>query len=927
MPNIRDISQQQIAELKTRKDYDPGKGLIVETAYYALMQKYGPEAEFDDKLENEFNEQKAELENSSFKDELLNDAFGDFQDENKKTPEGFYNDFKMAKDTYGKLQAMAQAKNYAGIVDTMEDVFRESSKGENNPEIFACKGFITELTYAPKPEAAPEAAPEPFDPEAEPPLGPEIGEDKKETAKGVAKALAEKITKRAIEGMGIEEEFAGKIENGEIDEMRLIKDDKSTVEDVSHGLMFYQTENGQSLSALNFTFETVTLGMQEKGTARNTIDGMPAFDYFYAQVDDLMAKELKEKYPEKAKTVLEKENGAGLRDMRMINGNSFGKHGDIVIRTDPAKEGESYFRAVPAMHTEIMNMSDEELLRKEYEIQESKRLDDEGKARFMKVKKGIPALITELDSQPMAEQIRKMKQTLPEDQLKDDLHSEPYKSYIGMRNELENLTKFGKGGEYVVDGEIGARDSIKAKNDNYNSNTARMALNRLEDYAESYAKRDPAFAYKVKSYIWEQKHIHRDYLGNKLRDDEYLSSIAAEKEHRGIADKSYSDKEKVREAEEKVNSKLTSANAMYQAGKLTFRGKAQYDAVGAELAKLNQKLEKLRKFDALRTKKTFTEETEERYVNLLKSIKKSAARLKDADKKYFEHKKQDGQWGPNNPNKNAEKRVNAVREAEELADLVKTMAVKKLDMVKHQQELKRQKENEQLEADLKELAEMDFFKDNGMIDLDEVVTGKERNREPAKQEPVKQEPEEKLPEAEIIGSGDEVGSVADYQRKIKAVLDKGQPRNEDAFDDAKTAVKFAFADIIAARSIWKGSEGKNAVKLAEEAADKAKEAGGNRLAAYQKSFKGYMQLENKRIAVSNQLLDDDKTFKYMFDKVNNWNDLKKLASFGLTKEGRGAVMKYTDAVNELKAKGENVKDITGSQFGKDKNTDMTFKHN
>ena len=65
----------------------------------------------------------------------------------------------------------------------------------------------------------------------------------------------------------------------------------------------------------------------------------------------------------------------------------------------------------------------------------------------------------------------------------------------------------------------------------------------------------------------------------------------------------------------------------------------------------------------------------------------------------------------------------------------------------------------------------------------------------------------------------------------------------------------------------------------------------------------------------------------MFDKVNNWNDLKKLASFGLTKEGRGAVMKYTDAVNELKAKGENVKDITGSQFGKDKNADMTFKHN
>jgi hypothetical protein len=168
----------------------------------------------------------------------------------------------------------------------------------------------------------------------------------------------------------------------------------------------------------------------------------------------------------------------------------------------------------------------------------------------------------------------------------------------------------------------------------------------------------------------------------------------------------------------------------------------------------------------------------------------------------------------------------------------------------------------------------------------------EKKKEEVKEQSKPEEKKEEEPVIDVEGNADYVGSVKSYQDEITAKLNKGEPKNEDEFISRKISIKSNFAAIIATRSIWKESTQKTSEELAKEAYDRSPEEFNN----FYKDLSNKTANKNK---IWDQLMDEDKAFDLMFKNVWDWDSLQKLAKFALTKDGKGAVMKYADAKKTL----------------------------
>lgn len=173
-------------------------------------------------------------------------------------------------------------------------------------------------------------------------------------------------------------------------------------------------------------------------------------------------------------------------------------------------------------------------------------------------------------------------------------------------------------------------------------------------------------------------------------------------------------------------------------------------------------------------------------------------------------------------------------------------------------------------------------------DFQKTAEGKDLSEE----QPKPEEKKEEEPVINVEGNADYVGSVKEYQDEITAKLNKGEPKNEDEFISRKISIKSNFAAIIATRSIWKESSQKTSEELAKEAYDRSPEEFHN----FYKDLSNKTANKNK---IWDQLMDEDKAFDLMFKNVWDWDSLQKLAKFALTKDGKGAVMKYADAKKTL----------------------------
>ena len=158
-------------------------------------------------------------------------------------------------------------------------------------------------------------------------------------------------------------------------------------------------------------------------------------------------------------------------------------------------------------------------------------------------------------------------------------------------------------------------------------------------------------------------------------------------------DELVADSMSLQDLENSLGGRITKAKHDYDNAKLTGRGSPQYRDIETAYNELNKKLKRLVRGQMELSKKDVV--TAADYENLrtsLENLKNFTKDLKEATGKYYEHKQTDGrgQWGPNNTNKNARRRIAAAQGMDTIADLIDTYVDKKLAQLNEHLEARRE---------------------------------------------------------------------------------------------------------------------------------------------------------------------------------------------------------------------------------------------
>ncbi|MBQ6676261.1 MAG: hypothetical protein IJM75_09025 [Ruminococcus sp.] len=140
------------------------------------------------------------------------------------------------------------------------------------------------------------------------------------------------------------------------------------------------------------------------------------------------------------------------------------------------------------------------------------------------------------------------------------------------------------------------------------------------------------------------------------------------------------------------------------------------------------------------------------------------------------------------------------------------------------------------------------------------------------------------------------GEIIPYQNDIRDVLSEGEPTSDQDFNTKKDKIMRATAKLISTKASWNLPEKRTISQIRQELGDEG-------FASYRKEYKKVSKECEKN---AQRLYTESDSFKYMFDMVTNWKDLKELSMTALSPTGNGIIFKLR-AAKEAYLEAEKIK--------------------
>ncbi len=632
-------------------------GLIQAIALQMLIDEVGENADFETHSAK-FKELSEEI---IPKDELIMNKVYPMKDpvqmlNHTQNPRELGDHVKLINETRDdikkNLKERADKGDYKGMVDYALQIGTECGK-EPDADMTAIRiGSITAyFTDLSRPRELTEEELK------NPSFTPPIPDKDAAVIKGFVEEFTSRMVKHSMEGIKVTQKLEEDIRSGKYKETLLVNDDPRIPRKLAEQMMFNQTEVGQTLRV----FEVVAESAYNANMGSGLIDGQPIATYFgearRIAVDKQLAKDFPELYQKLPKDKGEK--GEKLDGFYRPPRESLDIEG-FTLKTGILPKGASPFAKVPPTHAKYLNMSVAELLMEEAKAKGRHILEENGNETLKAFASSGKAL---------------------EDALKAAKPKKPSQAYKNVELELENLKKIGQVG-YKISGPINdPEDGTYQKTDGMAPKYIKNYFSRMKDVVKEYAKENPSFNEKFEAFRWAQKQRFHNEL-NLPKGDASLSFIQKVKKVRNI-EESYSLEYAYRDARMSYDEKMNTAKWKYNNAKLRLRGSNEYKEVGDALSQLEdltmKMAEKETRFQTARTLNSA--ESQRALMEDAKAIQAQIKILREKTAAYYMHKAKDGQWRENT-NANADRRIDAVKAVDEVAETLSRMMDIKVEACK-----------------------------------------------------------------------------------------------------------------------------------------------------------------------------------------------------------------------------------------------------
>ena len=432
---------------------------------------------------------------------------------------------------------------------------------------------------------------------------------------------------------------------------------------------------------------------------------------------------------------------------------------------------------------------------------------------------------------------------------------------------------------------------------------AKEEFDALKAFFNDNANKDKTVAKGFSDLLWDIEQHSTPFMNypKGVNAQEMASLYNNEAIRRGKEHEQPSFAKRLQKQNDILGTKLDDAIAKHKAGHLHLRGSKAYDIVGSNLNVLKTSMEVIRNMEEKRlaNPEGFNSMYEFAYKNYLETLKLNLESAKEANKAYLNHKFGTKEYGYNNTNSNAKKRIEAVRASEEAVDALSEIVEDKLRAI-HEEQIAREqaKEAERMAAQAQN-NEPNMEPPRFTNEELDVKPGQEPKIDiPAPQNEIKLEDEERLSvnsadsnfeEAPEMEAEEIIGSISGYQNKLKEEIEKigklsqikKADKREEAFEDIKGQVRYQFCNIVSTRMVYPQSTGKTFGDLCrEESPDKVHEK---------------IQANNKKVNDFWNEVHESEPMNAMINAVKTPEELERLAKLGLSKDGKGILMKMGDA--------------------------------
>lgn len=625
--SIKSRPRQQAALQKAAEDYAKRSA-----ALFVANEKNGgigvvSPAELNDTLaelsQDPYFGLKASLQSTRFLEEVIDD------------PSTFIEEYRTEKEIFEELSQIRDKKDYKGLIDRCEELLEK----EDDPKLDMYTNAIRACLEQKIPNLG---------------ANKEFDDETKEFIIGFTNELTRRTAENSLAVRLAKNEMKQRARNGEFRETMLVNDDPKLLDKIGEDLAMYQTDAGQKMSVYSTLVDDIfyRCTVNANGSPKGTVNGTEARQYVSNTLENTVKETYQKNHPEFLEGMDKYPDGgpkAFLKDQWFYQPRK--NRDGFVYKKTRAKEGESFFEGMPELHKKLLDMTPEQLLAYEHEQAKKRAIDAEIPEKFKDFNKKADYLVAEMDAEK-----DEVKQT---------------EAYKKMYAELKNFQNFGTP-EFVTSGTLGTKGV--SKNAHIAKPLVKKAILRLDLAAKAYEKFDPEFAKKVKGFVWEQKTANKKYLENEILDDKEFKLIGKVKqikaeELQGAGFDVYADADTRQQGIGGKDGKIAQLRKKYKDAKLVF-GKKEYDRVGEVLGYLEKAFKTLEDTEKHRTEKNKQDDMRSNQTLLteVENVKDYVDSLKFATGKYFEHKKKDGQWIGSN--KNANKRIAAIKEIDEFADML-----------------------------------------------------------------------------------------------------------------------------------------------------------------------------------------------------------------------------------------------------------------
>ena len=636
-------------------------GLIYSIVYQKLIDEFGAEAD-----PNKYTKKFTEVDQKVRKDELLMSEIenhvekGSPQDilklaenpaEYLKSVEEKRPAFEESKAVRSYLDLLAFNNNYKQMTEYCLEQCSNPEDPLYQAKVDGISSFFRNLTAVPK----------------DPKLQEEnsgLLEDNLQVFQGFAKEFSRLNAEAAVDGIQFGRKIEQKIRNEGFTETALITEDEKLPRKLGNQIVLNQTGNGRKLRLFDSVFRAISSGVAQQNEQYDTVSvGEERADKFLANTRLAAAEQsYRKEFPE-AGEQLDNQNRTMQNEdlLDMLNPPAADQNIDgYVIKSKPVKKNESLFAAVNQEHQQIMRMSEDALLLAE-------QLEKD------KLQKSVDARKTLAGLAPLG---KKLADEM--DAMGDAFKDSP--EHRNLRAELNNFQNFGKIGFKYKGSAQNPQEGAYIQEDPLNPNTAKIALNRLNQAANEYAKKNPAFAGKVNRFVWEQQQNYRSELSANATTEK-LKLLQKSKQLKNLENETLSPEKDYLHNMNQAFDHFAEAKKKYDDGKLRFhRGSPEYKQIDGVLTELGKRMKELTEAEDLLGKQRLNDEERQRILkSKAEAVQEQIKVLKEKNREYYAHKLKDGQW-KKGTNQRADQRIEAVQGLDDFANSLEATISKKINM-------------------------------------------------------------------------------------------------------------------------------------------------------------------------------------------------------------------------------------------------------